>query len=183
MSRAFEILHLITEQHSYAVVSVMLPDYVADKIQQVKSRIPSNLIDTDEDKDLDPHVTLFYGLSDDDFSDVAFALSELRRPLQYKIDGKLDVFPGKDNKYKVLILPIISDDFVKVHEYIKLVTGKEPPTFREYKPHVTVAYVKPNSPENYVIPFHEISDYADSVDFSTTDDEYYPISLMGNRDK
>lgn len=180
MSRAREILQLLIEQHDYAVVSVILPKDVADKIREIKSRIPSRLIDTNEDKDLDPHVTLFYGLSDDDLPNLGRTLSERRRPLNYKINGKFEVFPGADDKYKVLVLPVESKDFVEMHNLIKRVTGKEPPTHREYKPHATVAYVKPNCPEDYEIPFNELLGSTKKVDFSTTNDHYYPISLMGN---
>lgn len=177
MSRATEILYMLNEQHSFAVVSVKLPDVVADQIRSIKRQIPVEYIDTNEDKNLDPHVTIFYGLSDEDLPFLAEELGSYGKPLHYTIEGRIEVFPGKTDNYKVLVLPVKSNCFSELHQFIRDITGKEPPTFREYKPHATIAYVKSNSPNNYDIPFHEISDVVDNVEFSTANDHCYTIFL------
>jgi len=177
MLNAQRILEMLYEQHSYATVQYTLPDHIADQIRRIRAQIPIDLIDTKEDENLAPHITIFYGLDNGDLELLEEAIGSLEVSLHYKIEGRIEVFKGKANDYKVLVSPIVSVGFEKLHEYIKLATGKEPPTFRKYKPHATIAYVKSRSPEDYKVPFQDISDYVDSVDFCTINDECYSISL------
>lgn len=180
MAFAHDILRLLMEAHSYAVVSVRLPDSISTHIRDIKSRIPRKYIaDEDEDQDLDPHVTLFYGLKDSDYSLLKESLSLYGKPLHYTVKSEFKVFPGKNEAYKVLVLPVESTCFQKVHNIIKNVTGTEPPTFKTYKPHATVAFVKKQSPEDYSIPFDTFTGSTNSVDFYTTQDKCYPIFLIG----
>lgn len=90
------------------------------------------------------HVTLFYGLTPrifkgDDYKKMLEALSSLK-PLKYKITG-IDYF--YHNTYTVAKLNVESPDLKKAHEMIKAMVPEYKPDFSVYKPHITIAYLKP----------------------------------------
>jgi 2'-5' RNA ligase len=174
VSRAKIILRILWEQHSYATLQITFPTEISKKIRFIREQIPSSQINTEEDEDLDPHVTIFYGLQNEDLE---LLRGELRSfgPIEYTIPGHLALF--RFGEYKVLHLPIESKSLRRLHEKVKRVTGKEPPTFKEYKPHATVAYLKNNSSTKFDVPFQNLSGRADYVDFYTKNDNRFQLSL------
>ena len=94
-----------------------------------------------------PHVTVVYGIHEDEIDEetIANVIRENLRPLTVKIN-EVDVFEGKDYdvvKYNVPITP----ELKKYRElFLKFPNTQSYP---EYKPHMTIAYVKPGTGKKY----------------------------------
>lgn len=94
-----------------------------------------------------PHVTIVYGIHEDEIDEetIANVIKENLKPLTVKIE-EVDIFEGKEYdvvKYNVPVTP-------ELKKYRALFL-KFPNTqnFPEYRPHMTIAYVKPGTGKKY----------------------------------
>jgi 2'-5' RNA ligase len=183
ISRAKELIllieesdFLISEVHNYAVIQLMLPPEQAHQILNLRHLFSEDELDKleSESQDLPPHITIFYGLSN---SDLPQLQKELKRfgPLEYKIQPHPKVF--KNERHDVLHFPVESEDFRKLHYQIRNLTGKVPPTFKEYRPHCTVLYLKKETPYLHCKLNKSLIGKTNSVTFSDTDDQQHLIEL------
>lgn len=86
-----------------------------------------------------PHVTLLYGLvNENDFFPVRRNFANMDAPT-FKI-GKISSFRNPDKPYDVILLEIDSPTFHEINKYLR--TLKNENTYPEYKPHMTLGYVK-----------------------------------------
>jgi 2'-5' RNA ligase len=92
-----------------------------------------------------PHVTVLYGFNSNDPLPVARAVKSANLP---RIDlevGGLSVFQSA--KHDVLKLDVHSPDLHKLNSIVKQLPNSS--TFPDYKPHITVAYLKPGAASKY----------------------------------
>lgn len=129
----------------------------------------------------DAHVTLKYGLHDDEPAALQEALKG-EGPITATI-GKLSVFPaGETGDYDVVKLDV---DSPELHRLNKKVADAVPHTDTHpgYTPHITVAYVKPGEGAKYAgkslvgVTGQTVS--LDTVQFSDTKENKTPIPLTG----
>jgi len=92
--------------------------------------------------DKKPHVTLAYGLSDNITDEKKKQVMDTVKGLKLKIVG-MSSFNNKDRT--VLKLDIDSDGLRKAHKYIESNIGIPGKTFKDYKPHMTIAHLKPGA--------------------------------------
>lgn len=96
-----------------------------------------------EDK---PHVTIMYGFSSEIDSKQVLEEVKDKKPDSIVLSG-ISLF--KDQKYDVVKFDVESPELHKLHDLVKKkFSNKE--TYAEYKPHVTIAYVKPGMGRKYV---------------------------------
>lgn len=163
--------------HDFSSTQVDLPEAFAAKIRAFGETIPDSELAGDG-RETESHITVLYGLHDADPAQAA-ALLEGSGPVEAKV-GKLAVFKGKDGKPDVLKLDVSSPDLAKLNRNLR--QGVEyTNSFPDYKPHITVAYVKAGEGRKYAgkavpgltgetIPF-------DRVTFSSKDGTKTPIEL------
>lgn len=104
---------------------------------------------------IEPHITLKYGLHTTNAADVEPILKG-EKPIEVTL-GKTGVFKGADKKipgtdkplpYDVVTVEVDSPDLARLNKKISD-NAKVTDTFNEYKPHVTIAYVKAGMGEKY----------------------------------
>jgi hypothetical protein len=125
-------------------------------LADARSRIdPADLSATGYGGDQDglerePHVTVRYGIRGDDLTGIREYLKQ-QAPFEAHL-GKTESFPpskGSDGA-AVIQAPVNSLELHRINEEIEKHGDFKPSDFPDYKPHATIAYVKPEAAKKYV---------------------------------
>ena len=154
-------------------LAVRLNKTIANKIQRWgKEHISEDIIYKKDGhgREEDTHVTLAYGLCVDEPEIIKSLLKNIKGPIRATIN-KITFFKPSDD-FHVVILKIDSPDLIKINKSI-VKTFNITSDFDEYKPHCTVAYVKPG----------EANKYAGDTVFYGTKLEFNNIVFVNNKDE
>jgi 2'-5' RNA ligase len=133
------------EPHEFASTQVNLPPALADQVRELAARIPDEHL-AEDGREEQPHITVKFGLHDNDPAAVARAL-EGEGPLTLRL-GKTSIFPnGESGTGDVVKVDIDSPDLHRLNEKIAALPHTD--THPTYVPHATLAYVKPGLGERY----------------------------------
>lgn len=121
-----------------------------------------------------PHLTLLYGLHKEVTSEMVEDVLKDVKPFDIEIDG-VDIFENEDydvvkfNIKKTDILQSIFDDLSKL---------PNSNSFKDYKPHITIAYVKKGTGKKYIKPNYkwQVNDI-DDITYSMTNGQEFGIKL------
>jgi len=132
--------------HKFSSTQVDLPNEHAKAVRALGRTIPQSDLAGDG-RETEPHITVKYGLHTADAEKVRSILAD-QGPIEATI-GKTSMFKGvEDGTADAVIAEVDSPD---LHRLNKLIAEALPhtDTHPEYKPHITVAYVKPGLGEKY----------------------------------
>jgi hypothetical protein len=140
--------------YDYSSTQFNLPKELSEKIiRWAVENIPEEKIVQDEVNpetkgiQLESHISLKYGLLTNEFEEVKKALEGEKAP-HIKF-GKTSFFEPEGKDYDVVIISVESEDLQKLNEKLCSQVEHEDLQFKEYHPHVTVAYVKKGLGKNY----------------------------------
>jgi len=139
---------VLMEHQSLGWIGVSLPEKISNEIKEwVKNHIPLETILEPEEN---PHVTLKYGIHTFCPKEVREAVSGYSRRGRKKICGMLgQITIFEHDNQDVLIIKVISPDIERINNFI--CKGLETTdTYREFKPHVTLAYLKKGAGDRYI---------------------------------
>ena len=151
--KAMSIDEMLTETaedrpHSYGCLMLEYPIQNWDKVGKF---IDTNDLYKDQDgfvKKTNPHVIVLHGFHDDvnldSIQEALYQTNPTAAPIEIHVDD-VSCFEGKD--YDVVKFSVISPQLTELNEAL----AKLPHTsdFPEYKPHITLAYVKPGKGKKY----------------------------------
>jgi len=157
--------------YSKSSLQYALPEETAKRILKwSKDNIPDEELYTEEEdkgREDEIHITIFYGILDEDSGSTVKVLEDHNIksfPVQL---STVTAFQNKP-EYDVLKVDIESSELHKIHKLIEryLDTKND---FPEYKPHLTLAYLKKGYADKYIgkKDFQGISVIAESVEFSS----------------
>ena len=156
------------EGHKFSSTQFNLPPELCSSIRQLQEQIdrhdlqPTDYGDeSDTGLEMNSHVTVLYGLHTGDGEELR-ALVSVLGPIAIQL-GECSVFhadmskpPDPDKpKYDVLKIEVISKGLHKLHESLKE-NFEYTSTFPDYKPHITIAYVKPGMGSYYADRFNAL---------------------------
>jgi 2'-5' RNA ligase len=121
----------------------------AQALKAAQDRIPDSDV-AGKGKETDPHVTVRYGIKGEDTAGIRNFLSE-QAPFEAKL-GKTDKFPPSEHSdgAAVIIAPIEASELHRLNAELEKHGEFTEPSFKEYKPHATIAYVDPAKADRYV---------------------------------
>lgn len=165
----------VEKPREFSSTQVNLPPDVADSVRQTAAKIPDEDLVEDGRED-EPHTTVKFGLHTNDAEDVRPLLAN-EPPVKVKF-GKVSLFENDDAD--VVKIDVDSPD---LHRLNKKIADALPHTDTrpEYKPHVTLAYVKPGMGKKYLglndLEGQEIT--LNAITFSGKDRQKIEIPLGG----
>lgn len=133
-------------RYAYASTQVNLPKPLADKVLRAGKSLISDSDLAAHGRETEPHVTLKFGLHGED-PVVMQRLLENEPPIKVRL-GKTSTFPDSGDG-EVLKVDVDSPD---LHRLNRKITDALPSTSTHagYRPHVTLAYVRPGAGRKYV---------------------------------
>lgn len=156
----------------YCSTQVNLTGEAAIRVLWLANQIRDEDLHPTKGRELVPHVTLRYGLHDEDPSPVGRVLAGAG-PVKFRLTG-LGVFDGPD--YDVLVVDVEGNSLRWLNKKLGKLPNTE--TFR-YTPHCTIGYLKKGRAAKYlkVLPRVDLDVEADGVVFTTPDDatSYLPL--------
>ena len=170
--------------YSYGCIMVPVPLFLADSIKDYASTIPDSLLVKTEDALTgipdETHITVKYGVLTEDVREVAEAVYGTL-PIVVRL-GRAGVFHNPDAA--VIRLSVDSQDLQRFHNKVckKLKTVS---TYRNFHPHVTVAYMVQRQDDPYYYRTFFRDDFegrefvADRVVFSAAGGRRYSILFSG----
>lgn len=138
--------------HDYSNTQVPIFGKVAKEIVNFGNRIPDTEIYTNPEagyesgRENEPHITVRYGLATDDVTDLKKAFKDTP-PIKAKL-GKVSIFEADD--HDVVKVDIDSPELRKANKIVGDTVDLPGETFKDYKPHATIAYVKKGEGKKYV---------------------------------
>ncbi len=116
----------------------------AEIVRRLTARIPHHALAEKgiEDK---PHITVRYGLHDNDPDDAKEIVNEFPGPIKIKL-GSLSIFNTEDAD--VLKIDVISPELHALNKALSSLHHTD--TYPEYKPHLTLAYLLPGTGERFL---------------------------------
>lgn len=163
----------------FSSTQVDLPSDAAALQKKAAAEIPSKEL-AEDGRESDAHITVKYGLHTENAADVQALLAN-EPPIRATI-GKVSIFPAKEGAdYDVVKMDVDSPDLHRLNAKIAAGT-KVTDTHPEYKPHVTLAYVKPGEGAKYVgkataLTGKEVT--LDKITFSGRGGQEVKIPLVG----
>jgi len=172
--------------YSYSLVKIEVPKEIAEKVLAFGISIPDEELYEDPNDDsfgreLETHITVKYGLTTKDADEVKTLVENDNNSISVKL-GNISIFWGNkiDKPYDVVKVSVESEDLNKYHKLFSenLENKDEHP---DYKPHLTIAYVKKGSGQKYVDKndFAGLTFKTDELIFKTPDGDATKISLTG----
>lgn len=95
-------------------------------------------------RETDPHITVLYGMGDGSLEQVKAVVKKFP-PITCTL-GRTKIFPDAGNG-EVVYLEVKSDDLVKLNNHLSVIPHVR--SHAEYKPHITLGYVKPGKGKEY----------------------------------
>lgn len=167
-------------EHNHSSTQVNLADDIVDKIHHYSMKIPEEDLYIEEDDDSygreqEPHITVRYGMDTVDPEDLTEAFRDFG-PVMFKL-GLVSIFETKE--YDVIKIDVQSEDLHELNRRVGEVVELPGETYPDYKPHVTVAYVKSGLGKDYKgsDEFEETKDWVTSVILMTRNGKKYEMSL------
>lgn len=138
---------LITEGHCI-MADVPQKDDILEFIKNIPNECVYEEVGENYGKEANPHVTVMYGLSPIEETRVKELLTKVPKKIVAEL-GKISKFSNADAPYDVLKIEVKSPHLNKIHEMIRKNFDNNY-KWPEYNPHVTLAYVKKGTCNEYV---------------------------------
>lgn len=168
VGKSSEEVRLALLEHSFSSTQVNVPEPLRTELLAFP---------LDGERELDPHVTVKYGLWTQDVSEVA-AVIKNQEPIHIVL-GLVNVFTGDDAD--VVKIDVDSPDLHRLNALLSMMPHTD--TYPDYKPHMTLGYVASGTGQQYAgnSQFIGREFTADAIVFSSKDDHVTVIPLNERR--
>lgn len=180
----------VDQQFDYSSTQLDLPPAEAKGIVDFAQSIPEEQLSKDPGdnyaaaqtgRETEPHITVLYGLDTNNESDVR-SIVESSQPIEVTL-GKLSIFEQEDQD--VLKVDISGPELTALNKKLDGELDTPGKTFDDYKPHITIAYLKKGEAAQYVgnNQFEGKKLTLNELTFSGKDGNKVTIPLTGKTEK
>lgn len=137
------------QQYSYGCVMGYFNDDVNNLYKEYFTIDEDDIYNNEEDEyglEIEPHVTLLYGLHEDVIEDEVIMLLQLFKELEVSFDS-ISLF--ENEKFDVLKWDIGAEKLSIINDILKK-QFDHTESFPDYHPHCTIAYLKPGTGKKYI---------------------------------
>lgn len=134
-----------TRQFDYSSTQLNLPQEVASQVLSVANSIPESSL-AEDGRETQPHTTVLYGLETQSAEDVR-AIVEKFPPIELTL-GKISLFENEDQD--ILKIDVSSPVLTELNKQLDNSLDTPGKTFSDYKPHITIAYLKKGEGKQFV---------------------------------
>ena len=175
------------ESHEYSNTQIKASKEIAEEVIKFGIEIPEEDLYTDPKDDqygreLEPHITIKWGLTTNDPTEIENILDGSVSPFQI-VFGEVSMFSEEDKPYDVLKVDMdAGENLEKLHDLFSKLDNED--SHPEYVPHMTVAYVKKGIGKKYVGDKHFVGLEmgVDCFEFKDTKGNSQQIILSSNED-
>lgn len=140
------LVHKTLGPHKFSSTQVQIPEPIALRIKRLASLIPDEDLAADGRED-DVHITVKYGLHTEHVYDLV-PLLENYGPLRATL-GPVDHFENVEDGTADAVFISVKSDCLRQLNALLSESLEHTTSYNEYKPHVTIAYVKPGLGKRY----------------------------------
>lgn len=177
-SNLLEVFSKTQDKHEYGCLMFDFPKDIAKEVQDIcKKNIADEILFIDEKdkegygRETTIHATVKWGFNNDETEELKDFLKDTKK-FEVKL-GEVSLFENKKDGYDVVKVEIISRDLHRINKKVSE-AFKITDTHKEYKPHMTLCYVKHGTcPESFLGDF-KLTDKKIIIDefvFSNMDDK------------
>lgn len=142
------------QQYSYGCIMGYFNDDVNNLYKEYFTIDEDDIYNNEEDEyglEIEPHVTLLYGLHEDVIEDEVIMLLQLFKELEVSFDS-ISLF--ENEKFDVLKWDIGAEKLSIINDILKK-QFDHTETFPDYHPHCTIAYLKPGTGKKYITEIND----------------------------
>lgn len=159
-------------EYKYASTQFDMPDNIIRLVQSLQAQIDTADLTEEDGLEANPHVTIKYGLTNDDPEGVRYIARQFQ-PFYISL-GDVSLFTN--DKFDVVKIEIEGDTLRQLNKAIAGLGSVD--THPGYNPHLTLAYVKPGTGEKYLsLSAPHQSVMVSTISFSTSDGYITKIPL------
>ena len=140
------------DKHEWGCLMMDFPEDISKRVQKwAKDNIKDENLYKEDGHGLETktHVTVAYGIAlKTDRDDIKKFSESVNSPVKVKL-AKITKFDTNE-KFDVIKVDVESEDLHKLHEKLEKEVGLPGNTFPDYKPHLTLAYVKKGTEDDLV---------------------------------
>ena len=181
--KEFYLIEKKDVEYDYSSVQLNFDEEIADKIMQYSSEIPDEYIYTEEDdpsygREDEIHTTILYGLDAEEPDEVVDLMKDVK-PFEVNL-GNISYFELEEKEYNVMKVEVESEELHALNKKLRDNVSYNN-DFPDYKPHLTVAYIKKDFPKDDVDVelFKDLTQTVDEIIFSSKNGTETSIKLVG----
>lgn len=172
------------QKYDYQSTQLDLPKEQAKTISDFANKIPEEELYTEEGdntygREENPHVTVLYGLENADTTKLKKVVESFD-PIEVETKD-ISIFEDKEGRYDVLKVDVEGKALRDLNKKISENFDTPGATFKDYKPHITIAYVKKGMGQKYIdgkaLSGKKIK--IDKLSFNDRSGETIEIGLLG----
>tara|TARA_R110002020_G_scaffold90534_27_gene220521 strand:+ start:7861 stop:8403 length:543 start_codon:yes stop_codon:yes gene_type:complete len=136
-TKVSELLSEEEYKYEYSCVMCDLTDpLLLNKMKHIVDSVPYEAL-ADYGREYESHITALYGIHTNNVDVIKGKMSDTKTPFKFKFKG-LSLFENED--FDVLKFDIESEDLINLNKKLRELDYTS--SYKDYKPHLTVAYVK-----------------------------------------
>ena len=145
----------LEESHKFSCIMAEFDAFSTKRILNIVDMIPDEWVYEEEGKEYTPHITIRYGINLKNFDKFPKVMFSLAHSQHFEIEG-MSKFDTHDDYDVLLLKPRETPKMFHVwRDFINSSLDVAEETYPEYKPHITLAYMKKGYAQKFIEEYED----------------------------